>query len=240
MLMFSKVPLESYVYDIIDVFCFPNEKVKEIYAQNYIIKCFVYLILTDTDSCSIKFLFVSNIKSNITENDTRKLIFKIIMQSKIGPRSDTSHSFFKQFDCHNPKLKKQVGLFEVESIDNPNVITIAVNPNESFEVFRNKNFNKRHKGVKKATQGMDFESYASRIMDLREYDVADRAPKKLKQKRFQFKSTHMQMVSIRKIHFAGLNDKRYYFSGGITSLPHGYFLLSELRHEKREFKEIRN
>ena len=149
MLMFSKVSLKIYVYDIIDVFCFPNDKVKEIYAQNYIIKCFVYLILTDTDSCSIKFLFVSDIKSDITENDTRKLIFKIIMQSKIGPRTDTSDSFFKQFDCHNPKPKKQVGLYEVESIDNPNIITIAVNPNESFEVFRNKNFNKRHKGVKK-------------------------------------------------------------------------------------------
>ena len=84
MLMFSKFSLKSYVYDIIDVFCFPNEEVKEIYAQNYIIKCFVYLILTDTDSCSIKLLFVSDIKSNITESKTRKLIFRIIMQSKIG------------------------------------------------------------------------------------------------------------------------------------------------------------
>ena len=110
MLMFSKVSLKSYVYDIIDVFCFPNEEVLEIYAQNYIIKFFVYLILTDTDSCSIKFLFVSDIKSNVTESDTRKLIFKIIMRSKIGPRTDASDPFFKQFDCHNPKLKKQAGL----------------------------------------------------------------------------------------------------------------------------------
>ena len=30
MLMFSKVSLKSYVYDIIDVFCFPNEEVKQI------------------------------------------------------------------------------------------------------------------------------------------------------------------------------------------------------------------
>ena len=149
MLMFSKVSLKSFVYDIIDVFCFPNEEVLELYAQNYIIKCFVYLILTDTDSCSIRFLFVSDIRSHITETETRKLIFQIIMQSKIGPRIDTSDPFFKQFDCHNPKLKRQVGLYEVESIDNPNVITIAVNPKEYFEVFRNKNFNQKHKGVKK-------------------------------------------------------------------------------------------
>ena len=144
MLMFSKVSLKSYVYDITDVFCFPNEEVREIYAQNYIKKCFIYLILTDTDSCSIKFLFVSDIKSNITESDSHSLIFKIITQSKIGPRLDSSDAFFKQFDCHRPKLKKQVGLYEVESIDNPNVITIAVNPKEYFEVFRNKNFNKKN------------------------------------------------------------------------------------------------
>ena len=111
MLMFSKVSLKSYVYDIIDVFCFPNEEVREICAQNYIIKCFIYLILTDTDSCSIKFLFVSDIESNITESDTCSLIFKIITQSKIGPRLDSSDAFFKQFDCHRPKLKRQVGLY---------------------------------------------------------------------------------------------------------------------------------
>ena len=114
--MFSKVSLKSYVYDIIDVFCFPNEEVLEIYAQNHIIKCFVYLILTDTDSCSIKFLFVSDIKSNITESDTRKLIFKIIMQSKIGSRIDASDTFFKQFDCHNQKLKKQVGFTKLNPL----------------------------------------------------------------------------------------------------------------------------
>ena len=67
MLMFSKVSLRSFVYDIIDVFCSPNEEVLELYAPiiNYIIKCFVYLILTDKDSCSIKVLFVSNIKSTL-------------------------------------------------------------------------------------------------------------------------------------------------------------------------------
>ena len=169
---------QNYIYDIIDVFCFPNEEIRDIYAQNYIIKCFIYLILTDTDSCSIKFLFVSDIKSNITESDTHSPIFKIITQSKIRPRLASSDAFFKQCDCHRPKLKKQVGPYEIESIDNPNVITIAVNPKEYSEAFRNINFNKKHKGVKKTTSGMDFESYASRILDLREYDSVDRAPKK--------------------------------------------------------------
>ena len=29
-LMFAKVSLKSFIYDMIDVFCFPNETVKEI------------------------------------------------------------------------------------------------------------------------------------------------------------------------------------------------------------------
>ena len=114
--MFSKISLKSFVYDIIDVFCFPDESVLEVYAQNYIIKCFIYLLLTDTDSCSIKFSFVGDIKSHITETTTRELIFKIIMQSKNGLRIDTSDVLFEQFDCRNPVLKKQVGLYEVKSV----------------------------------------------------------------------------------------------------------------------------
>ena len=62
MLMFSKVSLKSFVCDIIDIFCFPDEDVKEIYDKNKIIKCFVYLILTDTDSCSLQFTFIVELR----------------------------------------------------------------------------------------------------------------------------------------------------------------------------------
>ena len=33
MLMFSKTSLNSFVYDILDVFCFPDEIVKKIYEK---------------------------------------------------------------------------------------------------------------------------------------------------------------------------------------------------------------
>ena len=148
MLMFSKISLKAYVYDIIDTFCFPNEDVQAIYAKNHIIKCFLYLILTDTDSCSIKFLIVSDLKSKITEKETRDLIFQILLNSKVGSSLDKSDDFYKRFDFCNKKEKKQVGLYEVESINNPNIVTIAVNPKVYFEVFRNKK-NKKHKGIKK-------------------------------------------------------------------------------------------
>ena len=61
MLMFSKVSLKSFVYDIIDIFCFPDNEVREIYNRYEIIKVFIYLILTDTDSSSLQFTFINNL-----------------------------------------------------------------------------------------------------------------------------------------------------------------------------------
>ena len=237
MLMFSKTLLKAFVYDLIDYFCFPDEEVQDIYARNEILRCFTYLILTDTDSCSIQFHFVSNLKSTMTEDQTRKLVFEIILL-KIGHRIDTSHDFYANFLCQNKQLKKQVGLYEVESIDNANIITIAVNSKEYFEVFRNKAISKKHKGVKKSTPYMNFEAFAGRIMDIREYSYAEKLPKTITQKRFQIKNTIMQMTTVRRKQFAGLNNKWFYLSDGIASLPYGHFLLSEIRGEKKQYKHI--
>ena len=125
--MFSKVFLKAFVYDLIDIFCFPDDEVEEIYARNNVTRCSIYLILTDTDSCSIQFLFINDLKSSITEEKAGDLIFDIIIL-KLGQRLDTSDDFYAKFLCQNKKNKKQVGLYEVESINNPNIITLAVNP----------------------------------------------------------------------------------------------------------------
>ena len=61
-----------------------------------------------------------------------------------------------------------MGLYEIENIDNQNVCTIAVNPKEYFEKFKDRKINKKHKGVRKDTQGMNFERYAMRINMLSE------------------------------------------------------------------------
>ena len=92
MLMFSKASIRSFVYDLIDIFSFPDDEINEIYARNDIIRCFIYLILTDKDSCSIQFLVLTDFKSHITENEARKLIFEIILL-KIGQRIDTNDDF---------------------------------------------------------------------------------------------------------------------------------------------------
>ena len=137
MLMFSKISLKAFVYDIIDILSFPDQHVQEIFAQNEIIKCYIYLVLTDIDSCSIQFVFLNKLCSRISEDKARDLIFDILIL-KLGERLDTSHEFFDRFKCRNKAIKKQVGLYEVESIDNPNIITLAINPKEYFEVFKSK------------------------------------------------------------------------------------------------------
>ena len=238
MLMFSKLSLRSFVYDIIDIFCFPDLEVKEIYDRHKMIKTFVYLILTDTDSCSLQFTFITELESNISEDEARKLIFEILLLKK-GDRLDTSDEFFDQFFCRNESTKKQVGLYEVENIDNATLVVIAVNPKQYIEIFKNKAINKKHKGIKKTTPGMDFESFASRIMDVREWSYSQKRAKTIKQTRFSLKRTDMRLIESYKTQFAGLNDKRYYLTDGVTSLPYGQFLLVEL-DEKKNYEKIQN
>ena len=58
------------------------------------------------------------------------------------------------------------------------------------------------------------------------------------QKRLQVKNTNMIMTSINKVKFASLNDKRYYGSDGIVSLPFGHPLLNEVREYKKSLPKI--
>ena len=119
------------------------------------------------------------------------------------------------------------------------MVTIAVNPKEYIEIFKNKELNKKHKGVKKSRHGMDFESFAGRIMDAREYTYSQKRAKTVKQTRFQLKRTDMRLTEQYRTQFAGLNNKRYYLTDGITSLPYGHFLLTEL-DKKKNYKKIQN
>ena len=98
MLMFAKMSLKLFVYDIIDVFCFPDDKVKDIFDKNDIEKCFLYLNLTDTDSCSMYFVFICKLGRCIPENVFRNVLFEIFKHSNIGPRLDVSDDFWQQFN----------------------------------------------------------------------------------------------------------------------------------------------
>ena len=128
MLMFAKVSIKSFVYDLIDVFMFPNETTKAIYEKYKVKKCYLYQNLTDTDSTSSLFNFICHLNSIVDETTARNIIFEVMINSKIFDRLDLSDDFWDQFNVQNKKLKKQVGLFEVENISRANIITIALNP----------------------------------------------------------------------------------------------------------------
>ena len=133
--------------------------------------------------------------------------------------------------------KKVMRLYEIESIENPNIFTIAINPKEYFEKFKNSKINKKHKGVRRDTPGIHSESYAEKMSSIRQIDIA-RNDKKLVQKRLQVKNTNMTITSINKVKFASINDKRYYESDGIVSLCFGHRLLNEVREYKKSLPKI--
>ena len=81
---------------------------------------------------------------------------------------DTSNEFWKQSNVCKPELYEEIGLYGIEYINNPNTITVSINPKEYLEKFKNKILNKRHKGLIKDVREMDFESYANRILSLNE------------------------------------------------------------------------
>ena len=195
MLMFAKVSIKSFVCDIIDVFMFPNETTKTIYDKYNIEKYFVYQCLTDTDSTSINFIFICNLGCIVDEENARKIIFEVLITSKILKRLDLSDAFWAQFNVQDKKLKKQVGLFEAESISIPNVITISINPKEYLEEFEDLSINKKHKGIKKGTPGMDFNAYCSKLCSITDYFESHikQNKTKIKQKRFQIINDAMQM-----------------------------------------------
>ena len=96
---------------MIDVFCFPNKDIQSIYDDYQIEKCFLYQNLTDTDSTSLLFLFICNLKCVLPESKARKVIFECIIKSKILDRLDVSNEFWKQFEVQNVTTQKQMGLF---------------------------------------------------------------------------------------------------------------------------------
>ena len=50
-----------------------------------------------------------------------------------------------------------MGLYEIENINNVNICTIPVNPKEYFKKLKNRSINKKHKGGRRDTTGMNFE-----------------------------------------------------------------------------------
>ena len=105
-LMFSKVSIKSFFYDLIDIFMFLNSEIQKIYAKYKINRCYLDQNLTDTDSTSMFFVFICDLGSNVREDKARNIIFEVTIASQIFDRLDLSADFYEQFNCCNTKLQK--------------------------------------------------------------------------------------------------------------------------------------
>ena len=72
---FSKTSIQCFVYNLIDVFMFPDDVVKEISKKNKIQKRFLFQNLTDTDSTSLFFPFICKLSCSINKKTARNIIF---------------------------------------------------------------------------------------------------------------------------------------------------------------------
>ena len=79
----------------------------------------------------ITVFFVCNSRFIISKKESRNLIFKMLLQSELHKRLAASDKFYDQFGCRNTNLQQHEGLYAVESIDNPKIITVAFNIKKS-------------------------------------------------------------------------------------------------------------
>ena len=66
MLMFAKISLMSFIYELVKSSYFPNESFKKIYEKYLIENAYIYHVLTDKDSICLKFIIVSSTDIDIS------------------------------------------------------------------------------------------------------------------------------------------------------------------------------
>ena len=150
--------------------------------------------LTDADSASLFFDFISKLDCSRTE-DRARYLFEILTETQILKWLESSDKFWGNFNVCSLTLKKKKNEWHY-------MITIAVNSLKNIlKNIKIKTINKKHKGME-----VTHESYAQRVVSLREYDINAKKPKTMIQKTFQVKNTEMKIVRNNKVKFAGLHD----------------------------------
>ena len=93
----------------------------------------------------------------------------------------------------------------------------------------------KNKGIKKGTAGMDFEYYVERIKPLNDFESFKKPKNDSKPvTRISIKKGEMTTHRIVKSKFSQLNNKRFYFSNAIVSLPFGHEALKDLDEFKKK------
>ena len=164
----------------------------------------------------------------------RDILFEIFSKTEIRKRFDKSDEFWRHFNVHSPNYQKVLGLYEVEHIDDPCYVTLAVNPKEYLEYFKSNSTNKKHKGIKKGSTGMEHENCAERMKPLFDFNTYKKPKADIKDVvRISVKKGEMTTHKIRKSKFSQLNDKRFYFPNAVVSAPFGHLSLIKLMNIKK-------
>ena len=133
----------------------------------------IFHVLTNMDSTSLKFMFISDTNSEVPEDKFSDIIIDVIIASKMYKRFDSSHTFWDTFGARKEKRKK-LGYYEIENMDNSCLLTMAVNPKEYLELLKDRVLNKKHKGIKKGSSGLGFENFAQRIKPLVNFNTFEK------------------------------------------------------------------
>lgn len=134
--MFAKILSMSFIYKMLEIFCFPDKNVKAILKKCGVERVNTYHVLTDTDSTSLKFLFVRDPNSDVLDSKYRDIIFKVITAWEVYETFDSSREYWDGFGARNEDLRKNLGYFEIEHNHDPCIVTIACNPKNISKCLR--------------------------------------------------------------------------------------------------------
>ena len=81
--------------------CFPKEQVKSIFKKYSTEKVEIFNVLTNTDSISLKFIFISSSNSEIPQDK----YYSTVAASKIYTRFYSSHIFWELFTAREKQKK---------------------------------------------------------------------------------------------------------------------------------------
>ena len=161
---------------------FPDEIVRAIFEKYGIEKVEIYNILTDTNSTSLKFPFISDPDSETPESKFRGILFEVIATSKIYKRFDSSHEFWDNFSARKEHKRKKFP-----------------NPKEYFDTFEDKGIDKKHKGIKKGSSGLGFENFSQKIKSLDNFDTFQKPPADFKVSRLTLKASEIKKKQLSKV-----------------------------------------
>ena len=224
-LMHAKISIASFIHDIMELFMEKNmsfdTKLKMV--QMGIENIYCSLAVTDTDSCSFQINGISKTKSQQQTQPSEDEFLEFIENTiyrKLNHRIDILSEYFDKFSLRDVHRKKKMGLFALEQDGtNPIILSVNSNPKEYFELTQNHYVNKKHKGLARATCGIDLKLYLDKVL-LPPTSLTSSTT--YQQSRIRTDHNKIGISVVNKKPLAQINDKYFYTYDGILSFMHGH------------------